>query len=408
MKDMKKLVRLFWEFFKIALFVLGGGYAIIVVADEVFGKRLKWLREGELLENLPVFQMVPGLIAGNSAIYVGLKTAGRLGAVVALVAVAMPSFLIFLGVSCGYSMLPTENPWVASALLGLRGAITGLVFATLAKGWRKSVVGVYGYAMVAIASILLTLCGVNVVLVLLAAMAAGIVWKFCGGATPLRDTAAAGVELTPWSLKKRLIVGVLFVGALAAVTWFEGRVFWTFMKFGVLGFGGGYALVPLYLQEFVGTSAPQLQLPAEEFANLMALTQTTPGPISINAATYFGYRMDGVLGAAVATTGLLIPSLVLLTILLTGLARRRSSRVVQGLLWGVKPATNALILNAGLAFAGMSVWTWSVGKPFALHPYPLAIALFAGWMLLKGRLSVMLTIFLCAALGTLGNALGLV
>ena len=94
---MKKLLRLFWEFFKISLFVVGGGYAIIVVADEVFGRKLKWLKEGELLDHLPVFQMVPGLIAGNTAIYTGLKVAGRLGAVVALVAVALPSFLIFLG-----------------------------------------------------------------------------------------------------------------------------------------------------------------------------------------------------------------------------------------------------------------------------------------------------------------------
>ena len=80
-KDRKSgLLLLFWEWFKIALFVVGGGYAIIVVADEVFGRKRKWLREGELLEHLPVISSIPGLIAGNSAIYVGLKTQGRLGA----------------------------------------------------------------------------------------------------------------------------------------------------------------------------------------------------------------------------------------------------------------------------------------------------------------------------------------
>ena len=107
---MRRYLSLFWEFLKIALFVVGGGYAIIVVADEVFGRKLKWLKEGELLDHLPVFQMVPGLIAGNTAIYTGLKVAGRLGAVVALVAVALPSVLIFLGVSCGYAFLPVGNP----------------------------------------------------------------------------------------------------------------------------------------------------------------------------------------------------------------------------------------------------------------------------------------------------------
>ena len=80
------LARLFWEYLKISAFVVGGGYAIIAVADETFGRRLRWLREGELVDRLPVFQMIPGLIAGNSAIYVGLKLFGLAGAAIALAA----------------------------------------------------------------------------------------------------------------------------------------------------------------------------------------------------------------------------------------------------------------------------------------------------------------------------------
>ena len=106
----KLLWHLFFEFFKIALFVVGGGYAIIVVADDVFGRKLKWTKEGELLEHLPVFQMVPGLIAGNTAIYVGLKMAGLVGAAISLLAVALPSLFIFLLVACGYNSLPLDNP----------------------------------------------------------------------------------------------------------------------------------------------------------------------------------------------------------------------------------------------------------------------------------------------------------
>ena len=399
---MRKLLRLFWEVFRLALFVVGGGYAIIVVADEVFGRRLKWLREGELLEHLPVFQMVPGLIAGNSAIYVGLKTCGRLGAAVALLAVALPSYLVFLGVSCGYALLPVGNPWIEGALLGLRSAITGVVFATLFRGWRKSVVGAYGYVTVVLATALLAVWNVNVVFVLLAAMVAGIAWKFCGGATPSRDDAGAGLELEPLSRGRRVLLVLGGLSVLGAVSWFWGDVFWTFVKFGLLGFGGGYVLVPMYMQQFVGDAAPMLHLPMEEFANLMALTQATPGPVSVNAATFFGYRMGGAAGAAVATAALLLPSLFLLTAALTGLARWKRSRFVQGLLWGVKPATNALILKAGIAFAGMSLWAWAPGRPFVFRPFALVLAVFAGWMLFGKKLSVMATIFLCAAAGALG------
>ncbi len=404
---MRRYLSLFWEFLKISLFVVGGGYAIIVVADEVFGRRLKWLKEGELLDHLPVFQMVPGLIAGNTAIYTGLKVAGRLGAVVALVAVALPSFLIFLGVSCGYAFLPVGNPWVESALLGLRAALTGVVFGTLVKSWRRSVVGAYGYVTVAVASALLIGCGVNVVAVLLAAMAAGILWAFCGGAMPSRDDASGGIALAPLPSARRMLLAVGGLAALAAVTLACGRIFWTFVKFGLLGFGGGFVLVPIYLQEFVGPTAPSLQLAAEEFSNLMALTQVTPGPVSVNAATFFGYRLGGVFGGAVATAALLLPSLFLLTLALTGIERWKRSRFVQGLLWGVKPATNALMLKAGIVFAGMSVWTWSDGVAFAVHPFAIALAVFAGWALVKGRLSIMSAIFLCAALGAAAHAVGI-
>ncbi len=67
---MKKLASLFWELFKISLFVIGGGYAIIAVADDIFAKK-GWTEEGELVDKLPVFQMVPGLIATHTAVYVG-------------------------------------------------------------------------------------------------------------------------------------------------------------------------------------------------------------------------------------------------------------------------------------------------------------------------------------------------
>lgn len=405
---MRRYLSLFWEFLKIALFVVGGGYAIIVVADEVFGRRLKWLKEGELLDHLPVFQMVPGLIAGNTAIYTGLKVAGRLGAVVALVAVALPSFLIFLGVSCGYAFLPVGNPWVESALLGLRAALTGIVFGTLMKSWRRSVVGAYGYVTVVVASALLIGCGVNVVAVLLAAMAAGVLWAFGGGAMPSRDEASCGIALAPLAPARRMLLAVGGLVALAAVTLACGRIFWTFVKFGLLGFGGGFVLVPVYLQEFVGPGAPLLQLAAEEFSNLMALTQVTPGPVSVNAATFFGYRLGGVFGGAVATAALLLPSFFLLTLALTGIERWKRSRFVQGLLWGVKPATNALMLKAGIVFAGMSVWNRSDGAAFTVHPFALALAVFAGWTLVKGRLSIMSAIFLCAALGAAAHAVGMV
>ena len=391
-----KYFRLFWEFFKISLFVVGGGYAIIVVADEIFGKKRKWLAEGELLEHLPVFQMVPGLIAGNTAIYVGLKTAGRCGAAIALFGVALPSFLIFLGVSMGYGGLPVDHPLVAGALAGLRAALTGIVLGTIVKGLRTSVKGVYGWTVLALAVVLLVGFHVNVVAVILGAMATGLVWTFAGGTLPPPDERGAGVALAPLSRSRRLACVCACLVVAGVVTVVAGTIFWTFIKFGLLGFGGGFVLVPLYPETFVGEAASLLQLPAEEFSNLMALTQATPGPVSVNAATFFGYRLGGIGGAALATAALLLPSYFLLTAALGGLDKWKRSKFVQGILFGVRPATNALMFQALLTFACLSVWQQGRVQPFAC-----LLAAFAATALLTRKLSIMPAIFLCALFGAL-------
>ncbi|NLF92475.1 MAG: chromate transporter [Oligosphaeraceae bacterium] len=130
---------LFREFFKIALFVVGGGYAILLVAEETFGKKYRWLREGELSEMLTLIQAVPGLTAGNIAIYIGYRTAGFWGALAALTGVALPSFLVITLIALGFAHLPMQNHFIQGAFIAVRTAITGLMLATLLRVWRQAI-----------------------------------------------------------------------------------------------------------------------------------------------------------------------------------------------------------------------------------------------------------------------------
>ena len=357
------LARLFFEFFKISLFVVGGGYAILAVADRVFSGKLKWTKEGELIEELPVLQMIPGLIAGNTATYVGHTMAGRLGAAVALMAVALPSFAIFLAVTCGLAHLPMGNPWVIGALEGARCALTGILAGTVWKAWRKNVSGLYGPCAAVAATVAILVFGVNTALVLLVAMLFGL-----------------GLEL-----RGRTFCSI-------------GSIPLVFLKYGLLSFGGGYVLVPMYMEEFVGPAAPLLQIPAEEFSNVIALTQMTPGPISINAATFFGYRLGGVGGSLLATACLLLPSWFLLVWALNSLEKWKANRIVRGLLRGVRPATVGLLLAATYAFMSMSVWRPTAdGVAVCVHGGVLAVL--AAGAFLRTRISPAALIFACAALG---------
>ena len=365
------LFRLFWGLFRISLFVVGGGYAIAVVADDFFAKR-GWTEEGEIVGRLPVFQMVPGIIATHVAVYVGSKVAGRLGAAVGVAAVALPSVLIFTAVSMGYASLPVDNPWLASAFIGLRAALAGIVAATILRGWRRNLDSAFAYAVMAGAVAAIAAFGVAVPWVLLAAMALGLI---------VPESARPAGEATR-RFRSSLLPLLLF------------------LKYGALCFGGGFVLVPMYMQDFVGPSAAFLQISPEEFANLMSLTQMTPGPIGVNGATFFGYRLAGVPGAALASAALLLPGSIILYVVLRSLERFSGSRIVRGILRGARPASVALMLCALWAFASMCWWKVGSDGTTAFNPTTIAISAAVAVAMAKWRPNVMVLIFLSAIVAT--------
>ena len=324
---MARILQLFWELFKISLFIVGGGYAIIAVADDVFAKR-GWTKEGEFLDRLPVFQMVPGLIATHVAVFVGRRVAGPLGAAVGVAAVALPSVVIFTFVAAGYDVLPLDNAALKSVFVGLRAGLSGIIAATIVRGWRRSLPDGFAY-FIGAASLFALRQGVAVPWVLVGAMASGIAVQFA-------------VRSTDKGAQTRLF----------CASWLPLLLF---LKYGALCFGGGFVLVPMYIEDFVGPSAAFLNITSDEFADLMALTQMTPGPIGVNGATYFGYRIAGVAGAVLASAALLLPGSLTAYAVLGSLERFRANKVVQGVMRGVRPASVALMLVALWAFAAMSV-----------------------------------------------------
>ena len=367
---MAKLWLLFREMFKIALCVVGGGFAILAVADEVFARKFKWTREGEIAEHLPVFQMVPGIIAGHTAVYVGRKIAGIPGAICAVAGVFLPSVAVFSAIAAGYRFIPLENRFLVAAFMGLRAALTGIIAAMVIRGWKKNVQGFYGYGALSVAVVALAAGRVNPAAVILWAIACGVAAK-----TLCRGAGSEG--------GRRFCVPVWT--AIAAV----------FLKYGLIAFGGGYVLVPVYIGDFVGPLAPYLQLGEGEFADVMALTQMTPGPIAVNCATFFGYRMAGIAGALLATVCLLVPGTIILYVALGSLERFRNNPVVQGVVFGIKPVTIALMLNALWAFADQCVFTRADG--FVWHPAATVLAVLSLWAAWRRKIGIVGLIFAVAS-----------
>ena len=120
-------------------------------------------------------------------------------------------------------------------------------------------------------------------------------------------------------------------------------LFLAFSKIGLFGFGGGLAMLPIIFQTAKGFGIDDPQ----EFGNLVAISQVTPGPLAINAATYVGYYSDALGGAFAATLGVAIPSFVMVMAVSYFVEKFKQSKIVQGALSGVRPVTVGLVASAG-------------------------------------------------------------
>lgn len=172
----RELFILFWEFFKIAALVVGGGYAILLVAEDVFAKRLKWLKENELSDMLVLIQSVPGLLAGNIAIYIGYRRVGVLGALAALFGVALPSYIIITLVATGFSFIPVDSPVLLCMFRSVRAALAGLMLVTFLRLWKQAIKDRFQMGLFAICAVAISFLHISPGWLILAGIIAGLVY----------------------------------------------------------------------------------------------------------------------------------------------------------------------------------------------------------------------------------------
>lgn len=138
---MKKSLKLFLSIFKIGTFTFGGGYAMIPLIEEEVVVNKGWISKEEFLDILVVSQSLPGALAVNTSVFLGYKIGGFIGAMVALLAVILPSFLIILIIAV-FFMKFRDNYYVNAAFKGITAAVPMLVLIgaiSLSKGLEKNI-----------------------------------------------------------------------------------------------------------------------------------------------------------------------------------------------------------------------------------------------------------------------------
>lgn len=129
-------------------------------------------------------------------------------------------------------------------------------------------------------------------------------------------------------------------------------LFFTFCRIGGLTFGGGYAMLPMIQKEIVEEKKWATE---EEVLDYYAVGQCTPGIIAVNTATFIGYKVQGIIGAIVATLGVVFPSLIIITIIAALLKNFASYAIIQHAFSGIRVVVIALIVSAILKLAKTAI-----------------------------------------------------
>lgn len=136
------------------------------------------------------------------------------------------------------------------------------------------------------------------------------------------------------------------------------QVFYEFFKIGLFAIGGGPATIPFLMELSEKTGWYTM----EELTNMIAISESTPGPVGLNMATYVGCRTLGPFGGLISTIGLTFPSVVVIILIAKFLNNFKENPYVKNAFWGIRPAVTALILSAVIGICKVSLFSVNDGR----------------------------------------------
>jgi chromate transporter len=359
-----RLLEVILAFLKVGCTAFGGPAAHVAVMEAEFVSRRHWLDRGQFLDLYAMVNLVPGPNSSETAMHIGYVRAGIPGLIAAGVCFILPASLLTLLIAVLYEQFEVLPPFerafrgiqpvvlvvVAGAVLRLGvDAVTGLSTGLAAAGAAALLV-VAGSTWGA-AHLPALVVGAPEIVIIVASAAFGLVFRRVrappadgppaahappGGSSP-PSTPAGPTALLPLPLLGSA------AGLTAAVGPF-GMMCLNFLKTGALLFGSGYLLVNFLRADFVLREG---RLSERELLDAVAVGQFTPGPI-LSAASFVGYRLHGVAGAAAATAAIFLPAFVIMLVLAGRFERLRSAPTLAAVLRGINPVVVGLL--AGLLF----------------------------------------------------------
>jgi chromate transporter len=346
-------------FLRLGTTAFGGPAAhIAMMRDEVVTRR-RWVSEEQFLDMLGATNLIPGPNSTEMAIHIGRLRGGWRGLVVAGLCFILPAALIVLALAWLYVTYGT-TPAAEWLLYGVKPVIIAIVIQALwglGRGAVKSrLLGVVGLAVIG-----LYLLGYNELALL---FGGGVLMMLAANLRRLSQARSAPALLLG-------MPGALLVQAAVPIS--LATLFLTFLKIGALLYGSGYVLLAFLRNDFVERLG---WLTDRQLLDAVAIGQVTPGPV-FTTATFIGYLIAGVPGAAVSTIGIFLPSFLFVALTNPLIPRLRRSPWMGAFLDGVNVAAVGLMLAV----------TWELGRAAIVDWLTAALALVAALLLVRFKVN---------------------
>ena len=349
-------------FLKLGVIAFGGPAAHIAMMEDEVVRRRRWLAREDFLDLLGATNLIPGPNSTEMAIHVGHRKAGWAGLLIAGLSFILPAAIIVTGFAWAYVRYGSL-PQATGVLYGVKPVIIAVVLQAL---WSLSRAALKTklLACVCAAGAALTLLGFNELIILLAAGIVACLGKKLSEQRRGRSDIRAVIVPVP------LAFAAQAAGAAAFGLW---PLFLFFLKVGSVLFGSGYVLLAFLRADLVERWQ---WLTESQLLDAVAVGQVTPGPV-FTTATFIGYVLGGLPGAAVATVGIFLPAFFFVAVSGPLVPRIRRSATAGAFLDGVNAASLSL----------MAVVTWQLGEAALVDWLTVALFVVSLVLLLKFHLN---------------------
>ena len=340
---------LFLAFLRLGITAFGGP-AMVAHIRELSTERYQWLDEKDFKNGLVLCQSIPGAIAMQVAAYVGLKVRGISGALAAYIGFGLPAFIFMLILSVLYVRF-NNLPKFISLFNGLQVIVVAIIFnATYSFG--RNIANNFKSLIVALLSAIFFWFGISPFIVIIGAGILGMAFLRLSASSTVTNSKTIK---TQWNARQ--IVGLLvsFLICFTGLYFINSTLFniaAVMLKIDLFAFGGGFASLPLMLNEVVLNRG---WLDSKTVMDGIALGQITPGPIVITAA-FVGYLVYGILGAIAATIAIFTPSFFMVVTIAPFFDRLKNSVYFMKAIDGIFASFVGLLLYVCIKFTMTVPW----------------------------------------------------